>query len=91
MPDFNNNRISMPRMWYDKSVCKPFDISFQRRILLESIHIFMGTAVNLCITGIITIIIYIVRMITLYPDNAPMVYYENNIMHLLSYGLSHIK
>ena len=45
----------------------------------------------LCITGIITIIIYIVRMITLYPDNAPMVYYENNIMHLLSYGLSHIK
>ena len=47
MPDFNNNRISMPRMWYDKSVCKPFDISFQRRILLESIHIFMGTAVNL--------------------------------------------
>ena len=44
----------------------------------------------LCITGIITIIIYIVRMITLYPDNAPMVYYENNIMHLLSYGLSHI-
>lgn len=45
----------------------------------------------LCITGIITIIIYIVRMITLYPDNAPMVYYENNLMHLLSYGLSHIK
>ena len=59
-----------------------------RYIFKHSNNIF---TILLCITGIITIIIYIVRMITLYPDNAPMVYYENNIMHLLSYGLSHIK
>ena len=96
----------MPRMWFVNLLTFHFKDAFywspsiflwvplliygilNRYIFKCSNKIF---TILLYITGIITIIIYIVRMITLYPDNAPMVYYENNIMHLLSYGLSHIK
>lgn len=37
----------------------------------------------LIITGILSIITYLIRMFTMYPDTEPMTYYQNNILHFL--------
>ncbi len=37
----------------------------------------------LIITGIISILIYIIRMTTMYPNIEPMTYYKNNILHYI--------
>ena len=58
-------------------------ILFINRYLLYSV--ISPQIINriLVICGIISVIIYIIRMFTLYPDIEPMAYYHQNILHIL--------
>ena len=60
-----------------------FIVLFINRYLLYSV--ISPQIINriLIICGIVSVIIYIIRMFTMYPDIEPMTYYHKNILHML--------